>query len=62
VPIYNYKCGRCKKEYEYFHVRSDDKAICPHCGSSDPKKLPSKNVTAVINGASAKNHYGLKKG
>lgn len=61
VPIYDYKCGRCKKQYEYFHVNSQDKkAVCPHCGSNDAKKLPSA-PNHVINGASAKNNYGLKK-
>lgn len=62
MPIYDYKCGRCKRHYEYFHVSSTDKkAVCPHCGSNDAKKQVSKTGGHVINGASAKNNYGLKK-
>ena len=63
VPIYPYRCKRCKKLFEYFHVNSDDKkAECPHCGSVDAEKQVSTRVSGVVNGASAKNNYGLKKG
>lgn len=61
VPIYDYKCGQCKKQYQYFHVNSEDKkASCPHCGSLNAKKLPSA-ANGIVKGASAKNNYGLKK-
>ena len=51
MPIYDYECGRCKRQYEYFHNGSSDKkAKCPHCGSQDPKKLPSKKTSHVLKG------------
>jgi putative FmdB family regulatory protein len=63
MPIYSYVCGRCKKYYEYLHVSSDDKkSECPYCGSQDGKKQVSTKVSGVVNGASAKNRYGLKGG
>lgn len=51
VPIYDYKCGQCKKKYEYFHSSSEDKkANCPHCGSKDAKKQVSKGTSFVLKG------------
>jgi putative FmdB family regulatory protein len=62
VPIYDYRCTQCKKEYEYFHSSSQDKIPkCPHCGCEHAKKLVSKGTSHVIKGASAKNNYGLKR-
>jgi putative FmdB family regulatory protein len=61
VPIYDYRCSQCQKQYEYFHANSNDKIPqCPHCGSQHAKKLVSK-TEHVIKGASAKNNYGLKR-
>jgi putative FmdB family regulatory protein len=62
VPIYRYTCGRCKKYFEYLHVSSEDKkAECPYCGSADAKKQIADKVSGVVNGASARNNYGLKR-
>lgn len=60
MPIYDYECGRCKKKYEYFHKGPDDKkAICPYCGSSDPKKLPSTKTSHILKGKGwARDRYG----
>jgi putative FmdB family regulatory protein len=60
MPIYEYVCNKCKKAFEFFHLRQDEVAECPECKS----KEVTKQVSApdhVINGASAKNNYGLKK-
>lgn len=64
MPIYAYRCSNqeCRKEFEYFHATSADKVPkCPHCGGTFAKKLPTA-ASNVVNGASAKNNYGLKKG
>lgn len=64
MPIYSYRCKKrgCKKLYEYFHSGPDDKkAQCPHCGSVDSEKQVTAPSGIVVNGASAKNNYGLKK-
>jgi putative FmdB family regulatory protein len=62
MPIYSYVCKACKKAYDYFHLGTQDKvAKCPHCGSLESEKQATA-PDHVINGASAKNNYGLKRG
>ena len=41
MPIYDYRCGGCQREFEVL-VRSDDEAICPECGSRQLEKLVSR--------------------
>lgn len=44
MPIRDYNCERCKKQYEYFHHGPNDQVpTCPHCGSKEAKKLPAKS-------------------
>jgi putative FmdB family regulatory protein len=59
VPTYDYICANCTKEYEYFHLKSDDKTpTCPHCGSQDAEKLPPKNTGFQLKGSGwAKDNY-----
>ena len=59
VPIYDYRCSQCKKQYEYFHANSEDKIPkCPHCGSSHAKKLVSKDTSFQLKGGGwAKDRY-----
>lgn len=62
MPIYDYKCINCGKDFEYFHVRSDDKVPeCSHCGSKHEKheKQISKNTGFILKGRGwAKDKYG----
>lgn len=63
MPIYAYRCKKrgCKKLYEYFHHGPEDvKAKCPYCGSVDSEKQVSNTGGHVVNGANAKNRYGLR--
>jgi len=32
MPLYEYKCSRCKKKYEFLEkITGEPKTICPHC-------------------------------
>lgn len=37
MPIYEYECEKCGKEFELL-VRGDTKAVCPGCGSEKLRK------------------------
>jgi putative FmdB family regulatory protein len=39
MPIYEYSCGKCDKEFELLVRSANDKGVCPHCGS---QKLTKK--------------------
>jgi putative FmdB family regulatory protein len=43
MPIYEYQCDRCRKEFSYLITQSRDsrKVTCPSCGSRDLKRLVS---------------------
>jgi len=42
MPIFEFKCCGCGKEFERLIFGSDDQApACPECGSSDTNKLLS---------------------
>ena len=38
MPIYEFKCKKCGKEFSYLYFKSDDIAECPHCGEVHGKK------------------------
>jgi putative FmdB family regulatory protein len=40
MPIYEYRCGRCQKEFEVL-VRAGQNPSCPECGNEDLQKLLS---------------------
>jgi putative FmdB family regulatory protein len=40
MPLYSYHCAECDKDSELL-MRSDDKAVCPACGSEKMERLPS---------------------
>lgn len=52
----DYRCKKCKKEYEVFYVsisareKEEPEEKCPHCGSKKKEKLVSKNVTFILSG------------
>jgi len=39
MPVYEYRCKNCNREFERFLKRSDKKVVCPHCGSEELEKL-----------------------
>ena len=38
MPIYEYDCNKCNKRFEHLQ-RSDEKAVCPNCGSKSSTKV-----------------------
>jgi putative FmdB family regulatory protein len=38
MPIYEYVCTRCEKEFEKLLWRSDDPVECPACGAPEVKR------------------------
>jgi len=42
MPIYEYRCNRCGKVQEFLIIRnSEQKIVCPNCGSSDMERVLS---------------------
>ncbi len=45
MPIYEYSCQNCKKDFEIFANINEEKPICPSCGSDKVSKKISKVST-----------------
>ncbi|UCF86060.1 MAG: zinc ribbon domain-containing protein [Desulfobacteraceae bacterium] len=41
MPIYEYKCLNCEKEFETLVFGGDDKVSCPHCKRDKLERLMS---------------------
>ncbi|MBF0224531.1 MAG: zinc ribbon domain-containing protein [Desulfobacterales bacterium] len=41
MPIYEYHCEGCGKNFEFLALRKDEQADCPSCKCGDTKKLIS---------------------
>ena len=51
MPIYEYRCEKCKNEFEKLILAGEDKDIsCPDCKSGDVSKKMS--VTSFMGGSS----------
>ena len=49
MPIYEYQCEKCDKDFEMLIFNSKDKSIaCPDCGAKKVKRLLS--TTRVVGG------------
>jgi putative FmdB family regulatory protein len=51
VPIYEYNCATCKKDFELL-VRDNEKPECPECGSTRLDKLLSVPMAHIAGGSS----------
>jgi putative FmdB family regulatory protein len=59
MPIYEYKCNRCGKEFEQLVFSSDreEDFACPSCGKKDTSRvLSSFSQGAARTGGSAGGH------
>jgi putative FmdB family regulatory protein len=58
MPIYEYRCGGCKKKFEQIILRGKalDEAVCPKCGSHDAERLLS---SFSMSGVSRKSEESL---
>ena len=41
MPIFEYKCHECGQKFEELVRSSEEKVVCPECGSASPSKLLS---------------------
>jgi putative FmdB family regulatory protein len=41
MPIYEYKCLKCKEDFETIVFGSNDKVTCPHCNGNKLERLMS---------------------
>ncbi len=47
MPVYDYRCGACRKRSTVFFrsFSAVTEPVCPHCGSAQMAKLPSRVAT-----------------
>ncbi|MBM4161675.1 MAG: zinc ribbon domain-containing protein [Ignavibacteria bacterium] len=43
MPVFDYRCSNCGRTYDVYHKVREviDDVVCPHCGSSNHKRLMS---------------------
>lgn len=41
MPIYEYKCNKCNKEFEYIVFGSDNEIECPECSGKEVERVLS---------------------
>ncbi len=41
MPIYEYHCKKCDKDFEYLVFRKNEKVHCPECNGKNVKRLMS---------------------
>ena len=47
MPIFNFKCGKCGKNFETLLKNRAEQAVCPECGSKKVTAAPNRiNVGA----------------
>jgi putative FmdB family regulatory protein len=42
MPLYEYECSGCGKEFEELVSRADEPVACPHCGAADARRKLSR--------------------
>ena len=57
MPIYEYQCNTCKKEFEEL-VFKDEVPPCPHCDSNKTSKLMSRPCYHMAGGGYAPSSGG----
>jgi putative FmdB family regulatory protein len=64
MPIFDYKCNDCGKTYDVFHKVREvlDDVVCPHCGSTNHKRLMSIPSVAIAGKSSAELESGSSCG
>src|SRR5262245_8146884 len=62
MPVYEYKCNACGREFEYQQRMSDpDKTDCEACGASALERLISRTAFAFKGGGWYKDLYASAK-
>lgn len=62
MPIYEFVCSKCGQEFEELILGSEEKVICPKCGSNQVTKLMSackfKTGGPIVMGSGTSNSSG----
>ncbi|HEX4858636.1 MAG TPA: zinc ribbon domain-containing protein [Usitatibacteraceae bacterium] len=53
MPIYEYQCSDCKKDFEKLVRASDPALACPHCGGTHLSKKLSTFAAVTSGGGSS---------
>ena len=61
MPIYEFKCLKCKADFETLVFRSNDKVTCPHCESDELERLMS-SCAHVTGGGGGGESYAPSSG
>lgn len=62
MPIYEYKCNACQREFEYQQRMSDpEKTVCEACGASALERLISRTAFQLKGGGWYKDLYSSTK-
>ena len=61
MPIYEYKCKKCRHEFEELRGYDDPAPSCEKCEAKETAKLISRTSFALKGHGWFKDHYGLKK-
>ena len=65
MPMYDYKCNKCRKEFEKLvPFSTEDKDVeCPSCNNKDSKRLLcAPNISTDANGVSSKSSGNAPSG
>jgi len=62
MPLYEFKCEDCGKQYEELVINSDAPVKCPKCGSEKTRKLVSTFSMAMPATMPPCSTGGCKKG
>ena len=52
MPIYDYRCGGCRHEFEKL-VRSEEAVVCPQCQGTTLERLISLTARPVVGNTQA---------
>ncbi len=58
MPIYEYVCSKCQKEFEELVFSHDEVPPCPECGSKEVTKLMSASVVQTDGGGGEMPDFG----
>ncbi len=53
MPIYKFKCSKCKNEFEDLVTHRGDKTPCPDCGSKKVERMVSIPAPHVSKGSTS---------
>jgi len=42
MPIYEYHCNACNKDFEFFQMKKNELPVCPNCRNNNVQKLASR--------------------